>query len=105
MGLTYLALLCVSIAGVAAIDRRWRLAYWRDRTSATVSIAVGVSMLFVLDLVCVALGIFRSAPSPWATGWFFLPGIPLEEPFFLVLLSYCTIVGARVAELASGRTR
>lgn len=103
MAFTYLACLVVSIAGLAAVDLRYRLVLWCDRIAGAVSLATGVVALLIWDLVCVSLGVFVVAPSPWATGWMALPGIPIEEPFFLLLLSYTVLIVAAV--LARFRAR
>lgn len=105
MGFAYVAALLFSLGGLALADWRWRLVFWRHPRAATVAMSVGVAALLTWDLVCVALGVFHIAPSPWATGWLFIPGIPIEEPFFLVLLCYTTLMGSRGVEACTAWRR
>lgn len=105
MGFTYAAALLLSLGGLALADWRWRLVFWRDPFTATVVMSVGVVALLTWDLVCVALGVFHIAPSPWATGWLLIPGIPIEEPFFLMLLCYTTLMGFRGVEAYAAERR
>ncbi len=88
---TYLIALLVSIAGIAALDWRYKLAFWRDRrrTVATLGICVGIFILW--DLLGIGLGIFLHGNSELTLPIRLLPEFPIEELFFLVLLCYCTL--------------
>lgn len=92
MSLLYLAALLLSIAGSAALDWRYRLAFWAHplRTLAVVGIAVVGFVLW--DLRAIALGIFVRGDAPWMTGLQLAPELPIEEPVFLALLSYVTLL-------------
>jgi lycopene cyclase domain-containing protein len=90
----YLAGLCVSLAGVAVLDARYRLAVWRPgaRRRALAALAVGLGAFLAWDAVGIVLGIFRSGHGSWLTGVVLAPHLPLEEPFFLLFLCYLTLV-------------
>jgi lycopene cyclase domain-containing protein len=51
----------------------------------------GVAFLFLWDLAGVANGIFFRGETPWMTGVLVAPEVPLEEVFFLTLLTYLTL--------------
>lgn len=102
----YLVALLVSIFGMVLIDRRWRLYFWRDARRAGITLAVGVAFLLVWDLAGVGLGVFFRGGSTLLTGMQVAPEVPVEEPFFLVLLCYLTmnLYGA-LSSLADRRRR
>lgn len=90
-GFAYLAALLLSLGGVAAIDRRWRLFVWDRPRAALVVLAVGLGYFVVWDLVGIALGLFHRGDTPWMTGLQVAPELPVEELFFLVLLCWSTM--------------
>lgn len=93
----YAASLLVSIAGLALLDRRFRLAAWvaPGRTAAIVALMVLGFLMW--DAAGVALGIFFRGPGPVQTGLQIAPEIPVEEVLFLTLLSYLSLLLARAA--------
>lgn len=88
----YLAFLLVGIAGMAVIDWRYRLAYWRDRKRTLLTLAIAVAVFVVWDLLGIALGIFFHGGSQLTLPFRLLPEFPIEELFFLTLLCYCALV-------------
>ncbi len=92
MTFAYLAALLVSIAGLAALDFRYRVALFAEpvRTAATVGVAV--AFFLVWDLVGVGLGIFFVGDAPYLSGLVIAPEVPIEEVFFLILLTYQTLL-------------
>lgn len=102
----YLLALLLSITGMVLIDRRWRLYFWRDARRAAITLAVGVVFLLIWDLAGVGLGIFFRGETTLLIGLQLAPEVPIEEPFFLVLLCYLTmnLYGA-LASLRPARTR
>ncbi|WP_084079476.1 lycopene cyclase domain-containing protein [Demequina sp. NBRC 110057] len=88
----YLAALLISIAGLATLDWRYRVALFAEprRTLATVGIAVAFFLLW--DLVGTGLGIFFIGDGPYQSGIVIAPEVPLEEVFFLILLTYQTLL-------------
>ncbi len=96
----YLLAILVSTAGMALIDRRFRLAFWvaRGRTLATV--AIGVAFFLAWDAAGIITGVFVKGESPLYTGIVLAPELPIEEVFFLAFLCYlalmCAAAGMRV---------
>jgi lycopene cyclase domain-containing protein len=88
MSFLYLGALLVALAGMVALDRRFRLFFWRSARRAVIVIAVGLAFLLVWDLQGIRLGIFFRGETTFMTGWQWVPQLPLEEPFFLLLLCY-----------------
>lgn len=88
----YLAVLVVSIAGLALIDFRLKLLLWRHPASAGITIAIGVVFFLAWDLVGIWLGVFFRGEATNLSGIMLAPELPLEEPFFLLLLCYFTLL-------------
>jgi len=91
MGVLYLVALLVSITGMAVLDRRFALFFWRDGWRAFVTLVVGVVFFLVWDIVGIDLGIFFRGETSFMTGVQLAPELPLEEVFFLVLLCWLTM--------------
>lgn len=91
-GLAYLGALCVSLGGIALVDRRYRLAFWHDGRRAALTVGLGVVGFLAWDVAGLALGIFARGESPWMTGLLLAPDLPVEEAVFLTLLCYVALV-------------
>jgi lycopene cyclase domain-containing protein len=88
----YLSALVLSIAGMATIDWRYKLAYWYDRRRTVITLSIAITVFIVWDLFGIALGIFFHGGSEFTLPYRLLPEFPIEELFFLLLLCYCTLV-------------
>jgi lycopene cyclase domain-containing protein len=106
IGLTYLGLLLASIAAIAAIDARWRLAFWRSPVVSALAVGCGTALLLAWDLVGIGFGVFFRGDSVFATGLLLAPDLPIEEPVFLVFLCQISLVAVlgieRVLEQRDG---
>lgn len=91
MGFLYLAALLVSLTGMVVLDRRFRLFFWQDARRATVVLTTGIVFFLIWDLAGISLGVFFRGAGQWMTGILLAPELPLEEVFFLTLLSYMTM--------------
>ncbi len=100
----YLAGLLLSIAGMATLDWRYRLAFWHDRTRTLLTITVGVLVFVLWDLIAIKQGIFIHGDSRFMLSFTLAPEFPVEEIFFLILLCYCTLVIYRAGERIWPRT-
>lgn len=89
---SYLIALVISLAGTAALDWRYKLAFWYDRKRTVICLAIAVAVFTVWDIVGITLGIFRHGNSDFALPLRLLPEFPVEELLFLLLLCYCTLV-------------
>jgi len=100
MGVLYLVALGVALTGMALLDRRFALFFWRDGWRAAVTLLVGVVFFLVWDVVGIDVGIFFRGETSFMTGVQLAPELPLEEVFFLTLLCWLTmnlLSGARLA--------
>ena len=88
----YLIALCVSIAGLAIIDWRHKLAFWHAPKRAAVTVSLSVLVFILWDFFGIFLGIFHHGGSAYALPFRLAPEFPLEELFFLVLLSYSALI-------------
>ncbi|HBO64667.1 TPA: lycopene cyclase domain-containing protein [Candidatus Saccharibacteria bacterium] len=88
----YLATLSVSIACLALIDWRYKLAFWHNARQTTLTITATIVMFGLWDFFGIAFGIFYHGNSPYSLPFTIAPEFPLEELFFLFLLSYCTLL-------------
>ncbi|MDY0893087.1 lycopene cyclase domain-containing protein [Frigoribacterium sp. CFBP9030] len=91
MGLLYLVALCISIFGMAMLDRRFTLFFWRDAPRAFVTLLIGVVFFLIWDIVGIDTGVFFRGETSFMTGIQIAPELPLEEVFFLTLLCYLTM--------------
>jgi lycopene cyclase domain-containing protein len=91
MGLLYLAALVVSLFGMTVLDRRFSLFFWRDARRATIVLVTGVVFFVLWDLFGIGTGIFFRGETSFMTGLQVAPELPVEELFFLALLSYLTM--------------
>jgi lycopene cyclase domain-containing protein len=101
----YLAAILLSAAGVALLDRRWRLAAWDAPGRTAAAVAIGTAFFLVWDAVGIATGVFVKGDSVLLIGIDLAPHLPLEEPFFLAFLSYLALVTWSAALRVRTRTR
>lgn len=90
--LWYLASLLISIAGLAALDFRSKLAFFSVPLRAAATLAIGVVFFLLWDVAGIALGIFFRGDSPFLSGWQLAPELPVEEFFFLIVLCYTALL-------------
>ncbi len=96
--LSYLAALVASLAGMAVLDWRYRLALFVDMRRTLLTVLSGVVVFIIWDVLGISLGIFFSGNAPYMSGIFLAPEFPLEELFFLTFLCYFTLVLYRLGE-------
>lgn len=88
----YIGSLLFSIAGLMVLDWRHRLAFWYDARRTVVTLAFTI-MLFVLwDVIGIWFGIFHHGNSLYTLPYRIAPEFPIEELFFLFLLTYVTLI-------------
>jgi len=102
----YLLALVVSAAGVAVLDRRWRLAAWAAPGRTAVAVGIGTAFFVICDAAGIATGVFEKGASPLLLGIDLAPHLPVEEPVFLAFLCYLALVTwAGVQRVRSRRRR
>lgn len=95
MSFFYLAALLFSIFGLLIIDNRYKLAFWYDWRITGIVLGVAIGFFLAWDFAGIALGIFFNGSSPYDLGIHLAPDLPVEEPVFLFLLSYTSLVAWR----------
>jgi lycopene cyclase domain-containing protein len=88
----YLLALLISILGLVGIDKRHSLALFRYPLPTLVSISVAVIIFLIWDVIGISLGIFFRGGTIYLSGLLLGPELPVEELFFLILLSYNTLL-------------
>lgn len=91
MSILYLLALIVALTGMVVLDRRFRLFFWRGPVRAAVVVALGLAFFLTWDIAGIGLGIFFRGETSFMTGIQLAPELPLEEPFFLLLLCYLSM--------------
>lgn len=84
----YLLALLFSILGLGLLDLKHDLALKRYPLPTLLSVGIGVIVFLIWDLVGIHFGIFFRGDAEHLTGITLAPELPLEEVFFLILLSY-----------------
>lgn len=87
----YLGALLVSIAGLATLDFKYQLAFGKNRRYRCL-IILSVAFFLIWDLAGIALGIFFRGSAEHLTGITLSKELPVEEIFFLILLSYSALL-------------
>ena len=98
---TYLAALLIGITGIAVIDWRYRLAFWANRRRTLTTLLITIGIFIVWDVLGIMLGIFFHGDSRFALPFRILPEFPIEELFFLFLLTYVALLIYRFVEKRS----
>ena len=106
MSFLYLGALLIALVGIGLLDFRHKLAFCGGSAlRSVVIIAVSVAFFVVWDVVGIATGVFFRGGGPWMTGVLLGPELPLEELFFLMVLTYSTLVSYLWAGKALGARR
>jgi lycopene cyclase domain-containing protein len=91
----YLIALIISIGGLVLIDRRYKLAFFHDAKRTAATLFVAISLFVIWDIFGIQLGIFFHGGSQLTLPFRLFPEFPLEELFFLFLLTYVTLISYR----------
>lgn len=101
IGLAYLVVQLVSFTGIAVIDHRWRLAWFRAPAATGLAVTAAVALLLTWDALGVRSGVFFRGQTDFMSGLLVAPEIPVEEVVFLAFLSYLALVCATGATTAA----
>lgn len=100
----YLLALIISLAGLATLDWRYKLALWYDRRRTLLTVGIGLGIFLLWDIAGIALGIFQHGGSHYSLPFQLGPEFPVEELFFLTLLCYNALLLLRAGEKLWSRT-
>ncbi|MBM3210481.1 lycopene cyclase domain-containing protein [Candidatus Saccharibacteria bacterium] len=92
MSWLYLAGLIFSIAGLTVLDKRYKLALFFKPKRTVLVLAIMISVFVVWDILGIGFNIFYKGDSAYLSGIVLGPEFPLEELFFLLLLSYVSLL-------------
>ena len=87
----YLGALLVSITGLATVDFKYKLAIAKSKKYLCL-ILIPVAFFLTWDLAGISSGIFFRGNAAHLTGILLSSELPLEEIFFLILLSYSALL-------------
>ena len=88
----YLAALITAIICLGLIDYRHKLAVFHNAKRALTTISIAVALFVLWDIFGIWLGIFHHGGSAFALPYRLAPEFPIEEIFFLILLTYVTLI-------------
>ncbi len=88
----YLGAILFSLVGMMLIDGKYSLALRVAPVRTVAAVLIGTAFFLAWDLVGIVTGVFVKGESPLFVGVMLAPHLPLEELFFLVFLSYLTVV-------------
>lgn len=91
MSFLYLSALLVSITGLATLDFKFKLAIAKSKKYLCL-ILIPVAFFLTWDLAGISTGIFFRGKAAHLTGILLSSELPLEEIFFLILLSYSALL-------------
>ena len=92
----YLLSLMAAIGCLVLIDRRYKLAFFYDVRCTAYTLGTSIVLFIVWDLLGIHLDIFYRGASDVLLPFNLLPNFPLEEIFFLFLLTYVTLIVYRL---------
>lgn len=102
---TYLALLLFSLTGMLLLDGKFKLAFFKNAQQSWAGMALCVTLFLIWDAFGIALGIFFRGDTSHLTGILLAPELPIEEVFFLMLLSYVALALVDIADRILKRVR
>lgn len=88
----YILGVCIGISGLAIIDHRYKLAFWHNGRQTLKTIGTAMGVFIVWDVLGIILGIFFHGQSSYSLPFTIAPEFPLEELFFLFLLTYSALI-------------
>lgn len=91
MSFLYLGALLISIAGLATLDFKFKLAIAKSKSYFCL-ILIPVIFFLAWDLAGISMGIFFRGHASHLTGILVSSELPIEEIFFLILLSYSSLL-------------
>ena len=94
----YLIGLVLVIVALSIVDFKYKLAFFHDSRRTIVTLAVAMWLFIVWDIFGIKLGIFYHGDSIYTLPARIIPQFPVEELFFLFLLTYVALLIFRFVE-------
>jgi len=92
----YFGLLVLSIIGTVLLDYRHKLALFVDARRTILVVVLSVVFFLGWDMNGVSNGVFFKGDSDLLVGWDVATEVPIEEVFFLTLLSHLALIAFRM---------
>lgn len=92
----YFGLLVLSIVGTVLLDYRHKLALFVDARRTILVVVLSVVFFLGWDMNGVANGVFFKGDSDLLVGLDVATEVPIEEVFFLTLLSHLALIAFRL---------
>ena len=92
MEVLYLLILVVIIGCLVLIDKRYTLAFFYNVRRTVMTLAIAVWLLTVWNIFGITFGIFFHGGSAFTLPFRIIPEFPIEELFFLFVLSYSALL-------------
>jgi len=92
MQFIYLSALIVILGCLTLIDYRYKLAFFHNAKRAGFTLAIAVWLFVVWDIFGIKLSIFFHGGSALTLPIRIIPEFPIEELFFLTLLTYSALI-------------
>ena len=94
----YLLGLVAAIGCLIVVDRKFKLAFFHDARRTAITLAISIWLFIVWDIFGIKLGIFFHGGSDYTLPYRIIPEFPIEEVFFLFLLTYVALLIYRFVE-------
>lgn len=91
----YLIGLIIALGCLSLIDWRYKLAFFYDKRRTLLTLGAAVFLFSLWDIFGIRLGIFFHGGSDLTLPLRLFPEFPIEEIFFLTLLTYTTLLAYR----------
>ena len=85
----YLAAILFSLAGLTILDRKYKLVFFANARLASFTTIFLVTFFSIWDAFGISNGIFFKGENSLLIGMQLFDEYPVEELFFLTLLSFC----------------
>lgn len=92
----YLIALIVIIVCLILVDKKFSLAFFYRLKQTAMTLALSIWLFIVWDLFGIKLGIFYHGNSLYSLPFRIVPEFPIEELFFLFVLTYSTLLTYRL---------
>jgi lycopene cyclase domain-containing protein len=89
---TYLITLLLVIGSLVLMDFRWKLVLFANFAAAWRTLLCSILFFVVWDACGISLHIFYSGHSRFMLNRYLAPNFPIEEIFFLLILSYLPLL-------------
>lgn len=94
----YLIGLIISISGLIVLDWKFKLAFFYNSKRTAMTLALVVWLFIVWDIFAIYFQIFFHGNSAYSLPYRIVPELPIEEIFFVFLLTYATLLIYRFVE-------